>query len=770
MSSRRSLDAYGTFDKGSPRHRDDASTLEEGEDKAIAVPARAVSSHGVSIRKLGLLGLIALTASAVFLQRDGAVANTNDTDPLLDLSKVKHRLEGVEERFVANVKTSKLREFLLAYASLPHSAGTKQDYQTALYTAQQFESFGFKADIKTYYTLLSTPVRRRLSIVSPASAAHELNLTEATVSGGACSSNEDALPPFLAYSPSGNVTAPVIYVNFGMQADYDALATMNVSLEGKIALVRYGGNFRGLKVWLAQQHAMAGVLIYSDPSQDGFVNGPTYPQGPWRPSNSFQRGSLEFLSVASGDPLTPGFPSTLDAPYLSMDEVDTIPKIPALPLSYEQASHILRSLGGTPAPAAWHGSLNLPHGYMIGDDAATVLNLDLEMDNSVGPIWDVIGTIKGDREPQEEVLIGNHRDVCGAIDPSSGTATMLEVARGFGELLKRGWKPRRTIKMGSWDGEEYGLLGSTEYAEDHADHLTRHAVAYINVDHLIGPFVTAAGSPSIAAFLMDTAKAIPAHAGATVANASTLYDQWTAQAELRRVQTNGRSDDRTLGPEHLISFLGSGTDYTPFYQHLGIVSAHLQFNLANAASGVYHSAMDSVVYLESYGDPQYETLKTTAQWWGLLTLRLADSRLLPFDFTSYAGVMQDDLTKLESQINKSEVDFQSLRASISHFGAQAELLQARIRAAALQQGHERWLNEKMMHVEQQLLQPEGLPHRPWFKHVVFGPGVFEGYAGTAFPGIADAIAFHDDVRTTQMHVDAVARMVAQAAEYMVAAE
>ncbi|GMF34643.1 unnamed protein product [Phytophthora lilii] len=331
---------------------------------------------------------------------DFSTASLTDAEAALDNTVAV--LQGIEKSFVDGVDIERLREFQHKFSSVPHVAGTQQDYATALYTAEQFESYGLKTEIKTYYTLLSTPVRRHLAIVEPVEAARELNLTEAQVAGDECTSDENALPPFFAYAATGNVTASVIYVNFGKPEDFEWLVANNVSLKGKIALARYGGNYRGLKVMAAEAHGMAGVLIYSDPNEDGFVQGPVYPKGPWRPEDSFQRGATIFLSLAAGDPLTPGFASVPGAPYLEYEDAKTIPHIPALPLSYGQAKHILASLGGKKALHAWQGGLTFSDGYHVGDDEATIVNLDIEMDNKVSPIWDVIGTIEGSEEPDQQ--------------------------------------------------------------------------------------------------------------------------------------------------------------------------------------------------------------------------------------------------------------------------------------------------------------------------------------------------------------------------------
>ncbi|TMW68936.1 hypothetical protein Poli38472_001092 [Pythium oligandrum] len=758
-------EAYGTFGGARPQR----------------LPAQR--SNGRLLRVVGVIGVFLFAASYMLAQYQSSTS-ANKTALLRESettqnSKKKVEKEEVdfEKTFLDGVEPKKLREFLYKYASIPHPAGSEQDYRTALYTKKQFESYGIKAEIKEYYTLLSVPKRQRVVITAPETAARELNLTETRIEDDACTTNEDALPPFLAYSASGNVSGSVVYVNYGRPEDFHWLEDQGVELKGKIALARYGGNFRGLKIMAAEQHGMVGTLIYSDPQDDGYAQGKTYPEGLWRPEDSFQRGSAQYNSLYGGDPLTPGFASTKDAPYLSIDEINSIPRTPATVLSYGQAIHILKSLKGKKAPASWQGALNIDGGYHVGDDGATQLNVDLDIDNKVGPIWDVIGTIEGDVEPEKLVLIGNHRDgwVCGAVDPSSGSAALMEIARNFGKLLKKGWKPRRTIKLASWDGEEYGLLGSTEYAEDHQENLVKNAVAYLNVDLTAGPFISAGGTPSIAEFLFTTAKSIPANKFYGNESYSSLYEQWVEQNK-HATAMNPILGKLTLEPDHLISLLGSGTDFTAFYQHLGIISANLVFSVNGGTYGVYHSTMDSPTYIDKYADPDYTTQATTTRWWGLLTMRLASDSILPFDFSTYGLVMHKDLTNFEEEtkILKLDVDYSKLREAINHFSANAELFHARLDAfsESYAAGNEtdetvqKW-NEKLVLLERQLLLEEGLPHRPWFRHVIFGPGFFEGYAGTAFPGIADAIAFQDDAATLQSHLEDVEAVVKTAAEFLV---
>ncbi|KAG1709932.1 hypothetical protein DVH05_016946 [Phytophthora capsici] len=730
------------------------------------------------------------------LSPEAAQKTQNEVEHVQDTTALSHKhkegeddkndgLSKVEAKFLDSVDTTEIRKFHGAYASVPHPAGSHQDYKTALFTAEQFESFGIKAEIVEYYPLLSLPIHRKLSIVSPPEAARQLNLTEDSVPGDSCTSNEDALPPYLGYSDSGNVTASVVYVNYARPVDFQWLKDNNVTLKGKIALVRYGGNFRGLKVMLAEQHGMAGVLIYSDPQDDGYAQGPVYPEGPWRPEGSFQRGSVQYNSIYGGDPLTPGFPSLPGEPYLSKEECKTIPHIPTLPLSYGQARYILASLGGKKAPDTWQGALNLDNGgYFVGDDEDTILNLDVEMDNSIGPIWDVIGTIEGTEEADQMVIIGNHRDawVCGAVDPSSASAVMLEIARGLGDLLKDGWKPRRTLVIASWDGEELGLLGSTEFAEDHAELLKKQAVAYVNVDNVVGPFVSSGGTPSIAKFLQETAQLIPGNPFHGVEVTESLYEQWVSQTAIRRSSLAAGVDDGTLAPDHLIQFLGSGTDFTAFYQHLGIISANLGYTVGSAMYGTYHSTMDSIPYMETVGDPHYATHTTMAKWWGLITLRLVDNAIVPFDFSTYGLVMKEDLAgyeKISSEMGRT-VDYAELHEAIDKFSGNAEVFQARV-AEFSEKTHPKkkkevrkaeverqaW-NEKLVNLERYLISDAGLPHRPWFKHMIFGPGFYEGYKGAAFPGLSDCFVFEDDNAAIQAHVDDVAAVINKAAAYLTA--
>ncbi|GMF65893.1 unnamed protein product [Phytophthora lilii] len=774
--SDRSSDIYGTFDGrqlNAEALSSTSSTLTRGFHKSSVLRVAGVA--GVLLvagfaTSNGFQSMQSSSSIAAFNAEDGA---TSGDSPLYHNVALETELNDVEQQLVDEVDATRIREYLHAYSSKPHIAGSKADYETALYTMEQFESFGIKTEIKEYYTLLSTPVHRRLAIIQPADAAQELNLTEASVAGDACTTDPSAEPPFLAYSPSGNVTAPVVYANYGSQQDFQWLVDQGVDLKGKIALVRYGANYRGLKVLAALEHGMAGVLVYSDPQDDGFGRGPVYPDGPWRPENSFQRGSIY---NECGDPLTPGWASVLGAKYLKYEDVKTIPHLPSLPLSYGQAKHILKALRGKQAPASWQGGLMFSDGgYHIGDDGSTVVHLDLEMDNSIGPIWDVVGTIEGSEEPQKQVILGNHRDawVCGAIDPNSGTAVLVELGRVFGKMLKSGWRPKRTIVLASWDAEEQGLLGSTEFVEEYAEKLKEEAIAYLNVDLTLGSLVAAGGSPSIAKLIFQIANAIPANDFANITvSQKTLYQQWLTQTESYRL---GGATSGTIGPDHLLTVLGTGSDFGGFCHHLGVVSANLGFTLPGSY-GTYHSTMDSIMYSELYADPGYISHVTIGRWWGLMALRLADNAVLPLEFSSYGLVMREAVTSFEQSLEAAAerypgvdaVDFAELRRAIANFDANTKVFHEKLATLSPEASNDDitlW-NDKLMYLERHLTLESGLPHRGWYKHVVFGPGFYDGYGGTAFPGLADGIAFHDSADAIQAHVDDVVKVLDGAAAFL----
>eukprot|EP00128_Syssomonas_multiformis_P007705 Colp12_sorted_trinity150504_noHs@13868 len=466
-----------------------------------------------------------------------------------------------EDVFLSVPNAGRAFEHLSFYTTRPHVAGTPGDYETAVYTRDVIRSFGIEADLDEHQVLLSYPIETSVSIVEPAENRYNALINEGTVSKDPTSKDDRFVKPYNAYSPSGNVTGQLVYVNYGRKEDFEQIQAMGIDLKGKIVIVRYGELFRGLKVWLAQEHGAVGVLIYSDPADDGFVKGPVYPEGPWRPAHAVQRGSAQFISHCAGDP---GKPERCGVDSL-------IPKIPVQPLSYADAEPLLRALRSNPAPAGWKGGLSID--YNIGPGPA-VVNMDLKMRFVTGPIWNVVARIPGSDQPERAVILGNHRDAWGpgGVDPNSGSSSLLEVARGFGTLLKMGWKPKRTLLLCSWDGEEFGLLGSTEFGEKRADQLFKQAVAYINVDSAVsGGILDVSATPALIRPFMEAASRVT-----DPATGKPLSDVWSGRV--------GR--------------LGSGSDYTVFLQHLGIASLDMGFK---GSYGVYHSVFDSFSWMETQG-------------------------------------------------------------------------------------------------------------------------------------------------------------------------
>eukprot|EP01127_Copromyxa_protea_P018504 TRINITY_DN5843_c0_g1_i1.p1 TRINITY_DN5843_c0_g1~~TRINITY_DN5843_c0_g1_i1.p1 ORF type:complete len:638 (-),score=112.15 TRINITY_DN5843_c0_g1_i1:159-2072(-) len=605
-------------------------------------------------------------------------------------------LNNWEQLFVKTPSAKAAREHLKYYTSAPHPAGTPEDYDTVLYTQQHFQKLGFQAEIDTNNVFLNYPKHRKVSVVSP--NPYEMGLNEGFFPGDPTSRDPRIIPTFHGYAASGNVTAEVVYVNYGRLEDYTELEKNSVSVEGKIVIVRYGQIFRGTKVWLAQLHGAVGCLIYSDPQDDGYVKGTPYIDGPWRPERGVQRGSVQFLSLCPGDPT-----NKLCKENASQNYTDFIPKIPSQPISWGDAQYILQDLTGV-VISDWQGGLNFT--YHVGP--GVTVNMDISMDYVTTPIWNVIATIPG--ESEETIMIGNHRDawVFGATDPNSGTAALLEVAKGFSTLLKAGWKPKRTIVMCSWDGEEYGLLGSTAYADKNAALIQKNVVTYINVDVGVGgKSLYADATHSLDNFIISVADDI-----IDPDTNKPLSQVWDKQ----------------------ISTLGSGSDFTSYIDHYGISVITFGF-VGDSENGVYHSNYDSFHWMELYGDPDYVYHVACAQFWGLLTIRLVDAEVLPFQYTRTAQWLsesyQEALDVIQQNGGSNQVTLTDLQQAIKEFEAAAVTLEAAI-AGGVQNLSA--LNSKLYLAERQFL-GSGLPKRPYYKHVLQAPGLYLGYDSQSFPGI-----------------------------------
>jgi N-acetylated-alpha-linked acidic dipeptidase len=557
------------------------------------------------------------------------------------------------------------------------------------------------------------------------------------LAGDPAADNPRVVMPFNGSSGSGDVTGEVVYANYGRAEDFNELAARNIDLHGKIVICRYGSNFRGVKVYLAQQRGAVGVLLYSDPQDDGYAKGDAWPIGPWRPETGVQRGSVQFLFKYPGDPETPGVASTLDLPDSARipnpsGPDGSQPYIISIPLSYHDAAPILQALKGPSAPQSWQGAL--PFRYHIGPGGESV-HLVSQQDYQRRIIWDVIGKVEGSQEPDAWVIVGNHRDawVYGAVDPNSGTAAMLEAAHGIGTLLRQGWRPRRTIVFCSWDAEEEGLIGSTEWVEQQGRVLDR-AVAYFNVDvGVSGPDFAASAVPSLKEFVRNIARSVPSPLGGSV------YRIW-------RLKPNAENDHRQSnappipGEDVHLGDLGSGSDFTPFLQHAGVPATDIE---STGPYGVYHSAFDDFAWFTQNADPHFFYLQQMARVLGLEALRMANADLLPYDYVAYAREISAYLEATKhraSDAGLGSLDFAPAQAAAVRFSAAAQ------RAYAVQSapsGDLTRMNLALRQTETALLSDAGLPNRPWYRHTIFAPGELTGYAAVVLPGVNEAIDAQD---------------------------
>ena len=628
------------------------------------------------------------------------------------------------------------REHLRRLTAEPHVAGTREDYETAVYVRDQMRSFGLTAELKEYQVWLNYPKTDPIvELISP--RRERLTVREAVLREDPTSSNPKITPLFNGYSPSGDVTADLVYANYGLPPDYEALQKAGVDVKGKIVIVRYGNSFRGVKAKVAQDHGAIGCIIYSDPADDGYMQGDVYPKGPWRPVAAGQRGSVQFLFQYPGDPLTPGKPAIPGVPRLSLEEAyGDIPRIPVQPLAYDQARRLIEPLKGPVRPKGFQGGFPFP--YHAGGTSDVRVHLKTDMDYQSRTLWDVVARVDGAVEKDRWVVMGNHRDawVFGAVDPNSGTATMLEAGRAFGQLPKQGWQPRRTIILCSWDGEEYGLIGSTEWAEENAAELQQKAVAYLNVDVAVnGPNYGVSSVPSLWRLIRAATREVK-----DPNTGKTIYEQWQDRAREQRGELDEESEAR-IGP------LGSGSDYTPFLQHLGIASTDMGFN---GDYGVYHSAYDSFYWMSHFGDPDFVYHVAAAQLWGTMAMRLANADGLSFDYTDYANQRReyfDDSTRLAKHRHlESAIDEKSINDAVKNFSEEALRLgrerQKLVADADKSSGAAaklRRLNDALMGAERAFIDERGLHGRPWYKHEIYAPGIFTGYASQPLTDFRQAI-------------------------------
>jgi N-acetylated-alpha-linked acidic dipeptidase len=672
----------------------------------------------------------------------------------------------LEKKFDGLLNAADQDKWMKFLTSKPHHIGSTHGKANAEYMADLFRQWGYETEITVYHVLFPTPKFRSLELLG--TKPYKAKLEESTLKEDATSGiKEDQLPSYNAYSADGDVTAELVFVNRGIPADYEELEKMGISVKGKIVIAKYGGSWRGIKPKVAAEHGAIGCIIYSDPKDDGYVAGDVYPNGPYRPQQGVQRGSVMDMPVYPGDPTTPGYGSTADAKRLKREEVTTIMKIPVLPISYEDALPLLQSLAGPVVPDAWKGGL--PITYHAGPSTQKV-RLQLQFNWDIKPLYNVIAKMKGSLYPDEWVIRGNHHDGwnLGAADPISGMVAEMDEARAIAELAKQGYKPKRTVVFAAWDGEEPALLGSTEWVEDHAQELKQKTVAYLNSDGNSRGFIGIGGSHALEGFFNEiAADVIDPQTGVSVRD--RRYARMLANAD-----RNARA--KMLGNKYMkIEALGAGSDYSPFFQHLGIPSANIGYG-GEGSGGEYHSIYDSYDHFVRFKDPGFQYGVALAKTAGRSMLRLANADVLPFDYNiltnTIAGYLTDIKGLIDQMRNDVEIENKLIAEKVYLLAADSKIKRAlpvsqssvpylefgslENAMYALTQSTQQLknllgkadqlnaidlakLNNILFTAEQSLLNEKGLPRRPWYKHQVYAPGFYTGYGVKTLPGIREGI-------------------------------
>jgi len=697
-----------------------------------------------------------------------------DEQPLFGYSAESSRAERRwEEKLRAIPSPDNLRAYMQRLSARPHNVGSPYDKDNAEWIAAKFKEFGLDTHIESFDVLYPTPKERAVELVEGGPKFIAKPHAPALPQDPTSSQQSEQLPTYHAYSIDGDVTAPLVYVNYGIPEDYEQLDRLGISVKGKIVIARYYHSWRGIKPKVAAEHGAVGCLIYSDPHEDGFVEGDTYPAGAWRPKDGVQRGSVADMPFYPGDPLTPGVGATKNAKRLDIKDAPTITKIPVLPISYADAQPLLAALAGPVAPESWRGGLGIT--YHVGPGPAKV-HLKVKSNWDIKPLYDVIAKIPGATLPDEWVIRGNHHDawVNGAEDPTSGMVAVLEEGRALGELLKSGWKPKRTIIYCAWDGEEPGLLGSTEWAEEHADELRAHAVAYINSDSNGRGYLGVEGSHTLEKFSNDVSRDISdPESKLTAWKRNQLHEIARAKSAEQRQEIRERADLR-------IPALGSGSDYTAFLQHDGVASLNIGFE-GEDGGGIYHSIYDDFYWYTHFSDTDFVYGRALAQTGGTAVLRLADADLLPFEFGDFADTMQTYAKELETLSQKMHDDIAERNREIEegvftatndpkkplvppatevvpphlNFAPLDNAVDAVVRSAAeyrkaLERANANGgaviasssladVNQLLIESERKLTTPEGLSNRPWFKHQIYAPGFYTGYAAKTMPAVRESI-------------------------------
>jgi N-acetylated-alpha-linked acidic dipeptidase len=682
------------------------------------------------------LSAVALLSFLVFLSGNEIVQRAFSAAPTAKISgfSPQHAAEqaSLEDQLKKSISTTEIRKQHRYFTSIPHPAGSIHDREVAEYIAEQWRKQGLEEVVIRQYDVLGTkPVSSSLEMVAP--THYQALLREAPYDVDPETKNPDVANAWLGYSASGEITAPVIYAHSGNPEDYELLRKNGVDVKGKIVLVRYSNpySYRGFKALTAEKNGAAALLIYSDPAEDGYVRGKVFPNGPWGPETHIQRGSITYDFIVPGDPLTPGWASVPGAKRIPQNEARSLPHIIALPLSWHDAKPLLENMNGPIAPKDWQGGL--PITYRL--TGAVQAHLKVQMDNSIQPYYVVEARIRGAQFPDEWVLLGNHHDAWeyGGVDPSSGTASMMELARALSAMLKNGFRPKRTLIFCSWDGEEIGLTGSTEWGEQFANDLRKKLIAYINVDSSAsGPNFEGGAVGSLAPMLVETSYSIADPSG------TNLHDAWMASTVVARKHDG---DTETANDGNLVNTrLGSGSDHTVFLNFLGRPVITLQFD---GPYGVYHSMYDDFYWMNNFGDPGYKYHATMSALWGVTALRLAQADILPFDFGFYGRTLNsfiDDLRK-NPRYDAGKINLDTLQKRANAFEVAGKnvktLLDRMVASGKIDTETAEQYNQSILKVESNWLNPDGIPGRPWFKHLLYCARYT--YAHLELPGLTEAV-------------------------------
>ena len=628
-----------------------------------------------------------------------------------------------ETAFQKQVSVERCRYKLRYLTEEPHLAGTENSRKIAEYLRDAFQEYGLKVQMYEYKVYLPYPLEVRVELVSP--TQYVAIGKETSWEWDKDSYETEIVAGYNAYSPDGDVTADLVYVNRGLPEDYQILSEHGISVNGKICIARYGGSYRGVKAKVAGDNGAIGLILYSDPDDDGYMRGDVYPRGPWRSPDAVQRGTVKYIFQHASDPLTPGWAATEDAERIPIAEATDLPKIPVAPLAYRDAEPLLKALAGPNVPTEWQGGL--PFAYHIGPGPAKV-RLKVRCEHSTRPIYNVIATLEGTEYPDQWVILGNHHDawVYGAADPGSGTTALLEVAQSLGELAESGMRPKRSIVFAAWDAEEFGILGSTEWVEELRATLQQKAIAYLNVDiAATGKRFYVSAIPSLRELIREVTQ--------DVIDPETLkpiYESWKARQGKEIPQVGN---------------LGSGSDHSPFIGHAGIPAVSMGFG---GPYGVYHAMQDNFYWMRHFGDPTFQYQAAMARVWGVLALQLANADILPFDYETYATDLMTPLKLLQNSGSKNKIaeEVGALDRLLTEWQQAAGSLNQEISSylAAGDLSAVMEINQRLYQLERNLITEAGLPLRPWFKHLIYAPGLNTGYAAVIFPGVLDAFEHGDD--------------------------